>query len=92
MSFEPVTIELTEPVKYGAADVTEIVFSEPLRGKHLKGIDITRPSTDDLVRIASKLSKYPPHVIDELVVADYLRVIGTVSDFFGAGQETGEKE
>lgn len=89
MAFEPIVIELTEPIRYGSEEITRIEFNIPMRGKHIKGINIEAVTTDDLAKVAGRLTGYPPSVIEDLLSPDYLRVIGVVSGFFGAGHETG---
>ena len=80
-------IQLKYPTDFDGKTVTEIEFQR-LKGKHIKKFP-HEPSTEDLMRLACKVSDFPLPFFDELDAVDIITVAETMGDFLGGGRETG---
>lgn len=81
-------IKLDYPIEYGEEGlVSEIELKRP-KGKHLKGLtkDV---GYNDIIKIASKVSGYPPSFFDEMDAADCTEVSEAIGDFLDNGRGTG---
>lgn len=86
-------LKLKEPIQFGSATLTELVFREKLVAGDLRGL---RPGSmndltfDDFLKVASRMSGQPEAALYGLSLEDLTAVLGVVADFFkaSAGQKT----
>jgi hypothetical protein len=83
-----VVVKLDYPLSWGEESISEITFHPPKAAdiEHL-GKDVTMK---DIFLVASKCSKLELPKIRELDASDATKVADVISDFLGAGRETGE--
>jgi hypothetical protein len=86
--------KLKKPIKVGETTepVTELKLREEVCAGDLRGIKLSSlqdPMTDDLLKIAARLSGQTELVINKLGLEDMGEVLAAVVDFLGAGQGTG---
>lgn len=84
---EPIVLKY--PVSIGTLTVTELKLRR-MKAKDMRGIGANGASTDDVIRIAARLSGQLDKVIDELDVEDFMEVSSEVLSFIGDGQATGQ--
>lgn len=86
-------LELKKPIQIGeAAAITHLTFREEICAGDLRGMKVNAlgdPSTDDMLKIASRLCGEPDPVLAKLSLADLVEVLGLVSRFLQSGLETG---
>lgn len=83
-----VKIELTEPVKHGKNEITELELREP-RAKDMRKVSLS-PTMGEMLDIAATISNNPPSVIDQLCIKDTMKVVEVIGDFLGDSPQTGE--
>jgi len=88
MSNDPKIYKLKHPFTLDDKEITRIEFIRP-KGKHIKGINLTSPTMDDMLKLAAKISGQLPRVYDEMDLEDVMAIMEIVGDFLGAGQVTG---
>lgn len=79
----PIRIALTAPIEWSGQRITGL---EVRRGKlgDIKGIKLTREMpTEDLIKIASRLTGQPTQVIELLDADDAGEVMEIAADFYG---------
>lgn len=87
---------LKKPITVGekGQPVTGLVFREEVVAGDLRGIklgDMGNLLTDDMLRIAGRLSGQPDVVMNRLGLEDFARVIEIVLPFLNPGQQTGSE-
>lgn len=87
-------IELKSPIKLGehGEAITHLNLRESVCAGDLRGIKVSGlsdPSTDDLLKITSRLSGQPDAVLNKLELADFSAVLEAVSGFIEAGLKAG---
>lgn len=92
MSDERTTIKLDYPVEFGKETIEELSL-RPGRLGDLKGVQLgQKPSFDELIAIASRMSGKPIAVISKLHEDDAFKVVGPALLFFGKCLGTGGTE
>lgn len=88
----PRVIVLKHPIQFGSERITQLTMRRGKAGD-MKGITIRKDSvaTNDLIRIASKLSGMETQVIEELDVEDAGEVMEVALDFFAMYLTAGKK-
>lgn len=86
---QPKTIVLQHPVSHGAENITELIFSRPMKGRDLRGLPLSM-GFEHLLVLAGRLCGQPPSVMEQLEGEDLLTVVETAGVFFGSGRPTGE--
>lgn len=77
----PYTLELLKPVKHGEKEVDKLVFARDLVAGDLRGIPMSDMCFDHIVLIASRITGYPPSVLNELSFKDFAVVGEIVTSF-----------
>lgn len=80
-------LKLLEPVEFGSEHILELEFKKPTIGD-IKGMKLTDPSLEDILKIASKLSGQSMQIIDRLSIADGLAVAEIVGNFLSPSPPT----
>lgn len=83
-----VTVLLKEPLREGEELVEELKIQVP-KAKHLKGVDLSNMNIDEILKLASKLTAYPPVILGELGMDDLFMVSEVIGDFLPAGDSAG---
>lgn len=85
-----VTIKLKDPIELANQVYEEIIFPKP-KAKHLRGKDLAKLKSDDILDIANSLAKgVHPKLIDELSWDDAFLVMEIISDFLPNSETIGE--
>ena len=83
---EPVkVVKLQYPVKHGSQTVTEIVFQNRPKSRHIKHLK-GESTFGDLLHAAGLATGTPKEVLDELDIADSQELVGIMSDFLASGR------
>ena len=77
----PYTIKLQKPVLHGDKEVTELVIPRELCAGDLRGIPINGMCYEHVGLVISRLTGYPPSVIDKLSGPDFNTAGEVVSSF-----------
>lgn len=80
-------LKLKYPVTFNDETITEIELRRP-KGRDIKILP-TNPTTEHLLRLASKLSGQVSGVFDEMDAVDVMTVSEAIAGFLDRGQETG---
>ena len=84
-------IKLTEPVKFGDTELTELHLKSP-KGKLIKQIGLPfsfnqdgsfEMLTDRCAKYISECASIPMSTVDELGAEDYLQICAEITGFFG---------
>lgn len=84
-------IKLTEPVKFGDTELTELHLKSP-KGKVIRQIglpfsfnqdDSFEMLTDRCAKYISECASIPMSTVDELGAEDYLQICAEITGFFG---------
>ena len=84
-------IKLTEPVKFGDTELTELHLKSP-KGKLIKQIGLPfsfnqdgsfEMLTDRCAKYISECASIPMSTVDELGAEDYLQICAEITCFFG---------
>lgn len=84
-------IKLTEPVKFGDTELTELHLKSP-KGKLIKQIGLPfsfnqdgsfEMLTDRCAKYISECASIPMSTVDELGTEDYLQICAEITGFFG---------
>lgn len=84
-------IKLTEPVKFGDTELTELHLKSP-KGKLIKQIGLPfsfnqdgsfEVLTDRCAKYISECASIPMSTVDELGAEDYLQICAEITGFFG---------
>lgn len=84
-------IKLTEPVKFGDTELTELHLKSP-KGKMIKQIGLPfsfnqdgsfEMLTDRCAKYISECASIPMSTVDELGAEDYLQICAEITGFFG---------
>ena len=81
-------ITLKEPVKFGEAEISVLVFRDKLCAGDLRGVKLQKLDemlTDDVLKIAGRLCAQPDPVMNALSIEDLAQVVEVLGGFFGAG-------
>ena len=90
------TFELSEPIRVGGEDVTELTLRKPtvdmLQGTtiEVKGDGGLIISADVVMKVFGKLADITPSSVKQISADDYMRMVEVYTRFFGGSQETGE--
>ena len=84
-----VEIKLHYPFEYDQERIEVINLKRP-KGKHLKGLP-DKPTVEDILILAAKLSGKPTTVFDEMDAVDVVRVAEEIEGFLLGGQKSGER-
>jgi hypothetical protein len=88
MAKQPVTITLTEPVKFGSETI-ETITIQPVKGKHLRKLPAD-PDVGDMLVLAAKLAGQPDQVFDEMDAEDIMQVTEVIEGFLPNSPATGK--
>ncbi|PSJ23577.1 phage tail assembly protein [Halomonas sp. ND22Bw] len=80
-------VKLDQPIEYGSEKIHELVIRRP-KAKDFRELP-AEPDMGDILTFAGDLASQPPSVIDELDVADMMKVVDAVGKFMPGGQKTG---
>ncbi|MEQ5770004.1 phage tail assembly protein [Halomonas sp. H33-56] len=80
-------VKLDQPIEHGSDTIRELVIRRP-KAKDFRELPAD-PGMGDILSFAGDLASQPPSVIDELDVADMLKVVDAVGKFIPGGQATG---
>ena len=83
------TIVLKYPVKIGKMDEIKVLNFTRIKGKHLRGFNMTNPSMDDLMELAERLTMQTTSVFDELDGVDVMQVLEKVGNLLESSPVTG---
>ena len=83
------TIILKYPVKLGSMDEVKVLNFSRIKGKHLRGFNMTNPSMDDLMELAEKLTMQTTSFFDELDGVDVMKVLEKVGNLLESSPVTG---
>lgn len=86
----PHTIKLDEPFTYGNEEVTELVVNRRPKAKDFKGIHTSSMKFDDILRVGSRITGESISKIEELDVADMMKLVEVINSFLPSTEETGE--
>ena len=93
MSFEPVKIQLKNPIQHGNESISELVFGREMCSGDLRGdIQIGMPSYDHVRLVASRITGIPEPVLRTLCWSDFSQVVDLVLGFFNDTPLTGGKD
>ena len=83
----PHTIKLKCPVIVGSREVSEIVFKHPLRAGMTRNLPVSEEQIQrkHLTSMICAMTEESSVVIEQLVYADYERVLGVVIHFLQGG-------
>ena len=90
------TFTLSEPIKVGGEDVTELTLRKPtvemLQGTSLNisgdgGLNL---DADTVVKVFARLASIPPSSAKQISGADYMAMVEVYTRFFGNAPPTGE--
>ena len=90
------TFPLSEPIRVGGEEVTELQLRKPtvdmLGGTKL---DVTgdggiRIDADTVIKVFARLANIPPSAVKQICGDDYMRMVEVYTNFFGKSPETGE--
>lgn len=79
---------LQEPIVIGEEQITELWFRKP-KARDLMHVDLSKPSGEDFLGVASKLTGRAVDVLMEMSPGDYFETIAIVAAFLERGQPTG---
>ena len=82
------TINLKYPFDWDGKTISQIELKRP-KMKHIKHLGES-PTTDDLIKVAAKVSGQLPIVFDEMDALDGIAVCEAVADFLADAQPTGQ--
>lgn len=82
--------KLKTPIEMGSETITEIEIGD-IKGKHMRNLpgDPKLYNMGVIMELASKVTKQPGAVLDEMDCEDLLEVCGIVGERLGAGQKIG---
>ncbi|MBU1229557.1 MAG: phage tail assembly protein [Proteobacteria bacterium] len=87
---EAKTVTLSTPVKHGEEEITKLVFTREPKAKDMDGIPIGgQLYGEHMTKMISRLTGYPPSVIGEIGLGDFMRCGEVVGDFLSPGPQTG---
>ena len=90
------TFELSEPIRVGGEEVTELTLQKPtvdmLQGTNFAttGDGGILMDADVVIKVFGKLANIPPSSVKQISGDDYMRMVEVYTRFFGKSQETGE--
>lgn len=85
------TLTLKTPVSRGSETITELVFTGPLKGRHVKGLPLgSTMCMEHILMVGGRLCGQPPSVMDELQGEDLFAVLEITSGFLPGGRTTGQ--
>ncbi len=76
----PIVIPLSEPVRFGEEDLTELSLRKP-RGGDYREINTASPFMAQSLDMAAAMADVPPEVIDRLSDEDVEKVVKAVNPF-----------
>ena len=83
------SLVLKHPIKLGTLDPVKVLNFSRLKGKHLRGFNMTNPTMDDLLQLAEKMTQQTTAFFDEMDATDVMEVLDKVGNYLGSSQETG---
>ena len=90
------TFTLSEPIRVGGEDVTELTIRKPtvemLQGTSVivTGDGGLTLDADVVTKVFGKLASIPPSSVKQISGEDYVRMVEIYTRFFGGSPETGE--
>lgn len=81
-------LRLAYPVKHGEKLIESIDGRRPC-GRHVRDAALSAPKTGDWLDLFARSSGTPTTIIDQMDIADCMRVVILMGFFMGGGQATG---
>lgn len=86
----PYSIQLKYPLKFGDAELKELVVERRLRAGDYKGIPASGLKYDDIQRLISRMVGQPVSTIEKLDSLDMFTCVEVLDNFLPGGLRTGD--
>ena len=83
------SLVLNYPVKLGTLDEVKVLNFSRIKGKQLRGFNMSNPTMDDLLELAEKVTGQTTAFYDEMDASDIINVVEKVGKLLESSQEIG---